>query len=98
MGKQYYIYSQEAYNRMLLEAIERKKQDGVPPDVVKAAFDKWWDDQFDKSRGKLFQEFKNRMDFEDASEEDPETLRIFNPDTGERRISKDGGKTWQKTR
>lgn len=95
------VYGEEAYNNMLVEAIVRGKRDGIPPDVVKAELDEWWDEQYDKERGRRFQQFGNRMEFKGASREAvPEKgqpMRAINPKTGERIISHDGGKTWQKT-
>lgn len=61
------VYGEEAYNKTLIEAVGRGEQDGIPPDVVKAELDKWWDAQYDKERGERFQKFKSRMGFEGAA-------------------------------
>ena len=61
------VYGEEAYNKMLIEAVGRGEQEGIPPDVVKAELDKWWDAQHDKERGQRFQKFGNRFEFEGAA-------------------------------
>jgi len=61
------VYGEEAYNKTLMEAAERGKQDGIPPETVKAKLDEWWDEQHDKERGEWFQKFGNRMEFEGAA-------------------------------
>jgi hypothetical protein len=63
------VYGEEAYNKLLIESIERLKQEGVAPDavVVKAELDKWWDAQYDKERGQMFQKYGNRLGFKGAA-------------------------------
>lgn len=66
------VYGEEAYNKMRIEAVERGKREGLPPDVVLAEFDEWWDIQYDKHRGKATQTFGNRMEFKGAEPESQE--------------------------
>lgn len=61
------VYGEEAYNKVLTEAIGRGEQEGIPPEVIKAELDKWWDEQHDKERGQKFQKFGDRMQFESAA-------------------------------
>jgi len=61
------VYGEEAYNKTLMEAVGRGEQEGIPPDVMKAELDKWWDTQYDKQRGQMFQKFSNRMEFKGAA-------------------------------
>lgn len=60
------VYGEEAYNKTLIEAVGRLEQEGISPDVVKAELDKWWDAQYDKERGQMFQKFGDRLKFEGA--------------------------------
>lgn len=68
------VYGEKAYNKMLLTAVERSEQEGIPPEVVKAELDKWWDAQHDKERGQLWQKFEDRMEFEGNTEEDKQAI------------------------
>lgn len=62
------VYGEEAYNNMLDEAVERGKREGIPPEEVKIELDKWWDAQYDKERGQMFQKFSDRAQFKSAAE------------------------------
>lgn len=66
------VYGEEAYNKMLVEVVGRGEQEGIPPDVMKAELDKWWDAQHDKERGQLWQKFENRLEFEGAEPQSQE--------------------------
>lgn len=42
------VYDEDAYNRTLEEAVREGEKDGIPPDVIKAELDKWWDAEYQK--------------------------------------------------
>ena len=74
------VYGEDAYDKMLIEAVERGKQDGISPDVIKAELDKWWDAQHDKERGQMFQKFENRMSFKGAAKDSKPAERKVAPE------------------
>lgn len=79
------VYGEKAYNKVLVEAVERGKQEGIPPDVMKAELDKWWDAEYDKERGQRFQKFGNRMEFEAAPAPTPAPTPAPAAGAGQRR-------------
>ena len=73
------VYGEEAYYTILLKTIE--KQPFIAPEVIKAELDKWWDAKYEEEKGEPYQKFKNREEFEGASQEkapaEPTTLDEF---------------------
>ena len=65
------IYGEEAYNKLLLTAIELYSD--IPQEVVKEELDKWWLAKYEEEKGDRWQKFGNPMEFEGAA---PETGRV----------------------
>jgi len=59
------VFGEEAYNKTFLKAIEDNPK--IPPDVIKAELNKWWDTKYQEEKGQRRQKFENRLEFEGAA-------------------------------
>jgi hypothetical protein len=74
------VYGEEAYNRIFIEAVERGREDGITPDVVKMELDKWWDAKHDRERGQMFQKYENRLEFQKQTQTKEPAKRKVTPE------------------